>query len=163
MNERRSLLTVLLNTVVVLLFTLSGSDHGGQLTSQFYNILLQDGADPWMCKHTDGYYYPTCTNQKNDTVWRSRSLSGIGAREKKIVWSPSPNGPYSKNVWALGFIGLIIVGTSMWLPATDRLKANGSLFSRTGMTIHFKANSSSRANCKAPFPNCEQSMARSSS
>ena len=100
MNVSRHFPGVLLYLVVVLLLVMSGCEHRGQITSQFYNILLQDGADPWVCKHTDGFYYLTCTNQKNVTVWRSRSLTGLGAGEKKIVWFPSANGPYSKHVWA---------------------------------------------------------------
>ena len=28
-------------------------------TRTFYNVLLPDGADPWVYKHTDGMYYMT--------------------------------------------------------------------------------------------------------
>lgn len=29
--------------------------------NNFYNVVMQDGADPWVYKHTDGFYYFTKT------------------------------------------------------------------------------------------------------
>ncbi len=66
----------------------------------FFNVLLPDGADPWVIRHTDGYYYMTVTTGVNVTLWRSKSLSGLGAGEKKVVWEPPANGTNASNIWA---------------------------------------------------------------
>lgn len=77
---------------------------GPLLTDQapeiFFNVVLPDGADPWVIRHSDGYYYMTVSTGINVTLWRSRSLSGLGGGEKKIVWTPPAFGPSSKNFWA---------------------------------------------------------------
>jgi hypothetical protein len=36
----------------------------------FYNVIAQDGADPWMYEHTDQWYYLTHTNGGNVQIWR---------------------------------------------------------------------------------------------
>jgi GH43 family beta-xylosidase len=69
-------------------------------TRTFYNVLLPDGADPWVYKHTDGVYYMTVTTGRNITLWRSATLSGIGGGEKRVVWTPPASGPSSRNLWA---------------------------------------------------------------
>lgn len=61
---------------------------------------IAEGADPWVYRHTDGFYYMTLTTGHNVTLWRSRCLSGIGGGEKKILWTPPLFGPNSKNLWA---------------------------------------------------------------
>ena len=66
----------------------------------FFNTILPDGADPWVIRHSDGYYYMTVTTGGNITLWRSRNLSGLGGGEKKVVWRPPSGGPSSKNLWA---------------------------------------------------------------
>ncbi|MCQ6562402.1 family 43 glycosylhydrolase [Paenibacillus mendelii] len=71
--------------------------------SDFHNVISQDGADPWMYKHTDGYYYYTRTTGNNVTIWRSKTLSGIESGEKKVVWTPPTNNPNAANcrsIWA---------------------------------------------------------------
>jgi GH43 family beta-xylosidase len=73
----------------------------------FYNVLLPDGADPWVYRHTDGCYYLTGTTGRDITLRRARTLSGLGAGERRVVWSPPPGGPNSRNLWApeLHFLG----------------------------------------------------------
>jgi GH43 family beta-xylosidase len=67
--------------------------------SDFFPVVAGDGADPWVVRH-DGWYYMTATTGTNVTVWRSKSLSGIGGGEAKVVWTPPGKGPASKNLWA---------------------------------------------------------------
>ncbi len=66
----------------------------------FYNVLMQDGADPWVYRHTDGYYYFTKTTGGDVTLWRSRTLTGVDAGERKTIWFPPASGPASKGLWA---------------------------------------------------------------
>lgn len=66
----------------------------------FYNVLFPGGADPWIYQHTDKRYYATVSTQTNVTLWRSETLSGLGGGEQKVVWTPVPGSPNSKEIWA---------------------------------------------------------------
>jgi GH43 family beta-xylosidase len=73
--------------------------QGADTTRDFFNVVLADGADPWVIRHTDGFYYLTCTTGSDVTLWRDRTLSGVGHGEKKVVWRPPERGPNSKEIW----------------------------------------------------------------
>ncbi|MBX9585470.1 MAG: glycoside hydrolase family 43 protein [Gemmataceae bacterium] len=66
----------------------------------FFPVALADGADPWVIRHTDGLYYLTATTGDDVTVWRSPTLSGLARGERKVVWRPPADGPYSRDLWA---------------------------------------------------------------
>jgi GH43 family beta-xylosidase len=91
-------------TVALALLVLTGTSTVAQerpLTAAgFYNVLMQEGADPWAYRHSDGYYYFTRTTGGDVTLWRSRTLTGIDAGERKTIWWPPASGPGSKNIWA---------------------------------------------------------------
>jgi GH43 family beta-xylosidase len=70
-----------------------------QNDTTFTNPLLPSGADPW-CIYKDGYYYYTHTTGRNITIWKTRSIAQLNTAEKKVVFTPPPSGPYSKEVWA---------------------------------------------------------------
>jgi GH43 family beta-xylosidase len=48
----------------------------------------------------DGFYYYTNTTATNITLWKTRSMADLADAEKKVVWTPPPDKPYSKDVWA---------------------------------------------------------------
>jgi len=66
----------------------------------FYNVIMQDGADPWVYKHTDGTYYFTKTTGANVTLWRAKTVTGLDAGDSKVIFTPPATGPNSKNIWA---------------------------------------------------------------
>jgi GH43 family beta-xylosidase len=66
----------------------------------FMNPILENGADPYMYKHTDGFYYLTVTTNRNIKLWRSRTMSAIGKGESQVIWTAPEAGPMSKQVWA---------------------------------------------------------------
>jgi len=66
----------------------------------FYNVIAQDGADPWVYKHTNGWYYFTRTTGGDVTIWRSRTLTSIDAGESRIVWRSPNSGEACRAVWA---------------------------------------------------------------
>ncbi|MCP8968190.1 family 43 glycosylhydrolase [Ectobacillus ponti] len=66
----------------------------------FQNPVVTEGADPWVVRHSDGYYYYTQTTGDNITVWKSKTLSGLGGAEKKVVWEPAAGAPNSQHMWA---------------------------------------------------------------
>lgn len=72
----------------------AGSGAGAANRDDFYNLLMQNGADPWIYKHTDGYYYFTKTTGGDVTVWRSASLTGVDAAPRRVI----PTGGH--NIWA---------------------------------------------------------------
>lgn len=64
-------------------------------------------ADPYVMRHTDGYYYFVHTSQNWDKIdiVRSPSLTGIGSGQRKTVFTKSSaycagSNCYSGNVWA---------------------------------------------------------------
>lgn len=60
----------------------------------FYSLVVEDGADPWVYKHTDGYYYFTKTTGNNITIWKSERLSTIGSGRSCMIQ------PEGCNLWA---------------------------------------------------------------
>ncbi|WP_169086189.1 family 43 glycosylhydrolase [Paenibacillus sp. PL91] len=68
--------------------------HIGSSIDNFYNVVMQDGADPWVYKHTDGYYYFTKTTGSDVTIWKSRQLTTMEAAPKSVI----NTGGY--NIWA---------------------------------------------------------------
>lgn len=74
--------------------------QGGTNVTNFYNVIMQTGADPWVYKHTDGYYYNTFVNASGVMVRRSKTITGIEAGERSLAWSPVKGTMYSSNVWA---------------------------------------------------------------
>lgn len=87
-------------TALALTLLSLGAGRAEEQEGTFFNVLLQDGADPWMIRHTDGWYYYTHTTGGDVTLWRSRTISGLAAAERKVVWRPPAEGPASKNLWA---------------------------------------------------------------
>ncbi len=57
-------------------------------TDMISPIIDQEGADPYVIRHGDWYYY-TKTTGSNITLWRSESLTGISAGESKVLYEPS--------------------------------------------------------------------------
>jgi GH43 family beta-xylosidase len=68
-------------------------------TDTFYN-LITDGADPWVYKHTDGWYYMTRTTGGNVQLWRSRTFTSWDTSENRSLWAPPGPGQTYHGVWA---------------------------------------------------------------
>ena len=66
----------------------------------FTNPILESAPDPYVYKHTDGYYYMTYTTGTNITVRKSKILSCMNVADTKVIWAPPENTPYSKALWA---------------------------------------------------------------
>jgi Predicted beta-xylosidase len=65
----------------------------------FTNPLLPSGADPFSF-YKDGYYYYTHTTGRNITIWKTKTLTDLPSAERKVIFTPPPNTPYSKSIWA---------------------------------------------------------------
>ena len=68
----------------------------------FCNPIIEQRADPWVYKHTDGYYYFTASVPEYDRieVRRAQSIQGLRGAEPVIVWQQRESGIMSANIWA---------------------------------------------------------------
>lgn len=64
--------------------------------------LIEQRADPFICKHTDGYYYFTASVPAYDGIElrRAETLDGLATAETRMVWLKPDTGPYSDLIWA---------------------------------------------------------------
>jgi len=70
------------------------------LTQRNPNLLHR--ADPWVYKHTDGWYYFMATVPEFDRLElrKSRALSGIGSATPVVIWTKHASGVMGANIWA---------------------------------------------------------------
>jgi GH43 family beta-xylosidase len=68
----------------------------------FTNPVIPQRADPWVYKHTDGYYYFTASVPEYDRleVRRAKTIQELGTAEAVVVWRKYGTGPMSANIWA---------------------------------------------------------------
>ena len=97
MRLRSRLLILLLLPCVPCCF--AGRAQEAATAATFHNPLLPTGPDPWVVTHNAFYYYMNTTG-KNLTVWKTRDITDLAHAEKKVVWTPQADGPYSKEIWA---------------------------------------------------------------
>lgn len=83
----------------LLLFAPSNPSLAGEV-SDFYNTLAAEGADPWVIRHDDGWYYLCQSMGGSVGLRRSKTITGLGAGERRIVWTPPRGLPYSEELWA---------------------------------------------------------------
>ncbi|GAB6926570.1 hypothetical protein JCM10914A_05530 [Paenibacillus sp. JCM 10914] len=94
----------LLAMCALLIFPMGQVTHAVSSQNNFYNVVMQDGADPWVYKHTDGFYYFTKTTGGNVTIWKSAQLTTIDAAPTTVVntgccgiWAPELH--YINGAW----------------------------------------------------------------
>jgi GH43 family beta-xylosidase len=76
---------------------------------RYQNPIVRQRADPWVYRHTDGWYYFTASVPEYDRVEvrRSRTIQGLGSAPAVVVWRRHDTGIMSANIWApeIHFIG----------------------------------------------------------
>lgn len=82
----------------VLLIPLSISADSFQVT----NPLIQKRADPWMYKHSDGYYYFTATVPEYDRIElrRATTIPGLSSASATVIWQKHSSGIMGAHIWA---------------------------------------------------------------
>jgi len=73
---------------------------GAEEVGGFYNVVAPNGADPWVYRHDDGWYYIAYTTGGDVTLRRSRTISALDGGEARVVWRPPAGKPYSRDLWA---------------------------------------------------------------
>jgi GH43 family beta-xylosidase len=65
----------------------------------FTNPVAPSGADPWVIRHGDAYYF--CQSRRG-AIWvnETRRLQDLGVDHWKQVWKPEPGKPWSRELWA---------------------------------------------------------------
>jgi GH43 family beta-xylosidase len=68
----------------------------------YNNPIIEQRADPWIYKHSDGYYYFTASVPEYDRIEirRATSIQGLGLNKPIEVWRKHSQGAMSANIWA---------------------------------------------------------------
>lgn len=71
-------------------------------TNTYINPLIIQRADPYIYKHTDGYYYFTGSVPAYNLIEirRARTLNGLAHAAPRTVWRKHGQGPMSQLIWA---------------------------------------------------------------
>lgn len=66
------------------------------------NPIVLQRADPWVYKHTDGYYYFTASVPEYDRIEirRATSIQGLGDAKPEIIWRKHETGEMGAHIWA---------------------------------------------------------------
>ncbi|MDQ0060167.1 glycoside hydrolase family 43 protein [Paenibacillus harenae] len=74
----------------------------GNLQTVYRNPLVEQRADPWVLKHTDGYYYFTGSVPEYDRIElrRATTIEGLTSAPATDIWQKHENGVMSRNIWA---------------------------------------------------------------
>jgi GH43 family beta-xylosidase len=69
---------------------------------QFTNPIVEQRADPWIYKHTDGYYYFSATVPEYDRLElrRAPTIQALGGAESKVIWRRHATGEMGSHIWA---------------------------------------------------------------
>lgn len=102
--------------ILIMIFLLTGcrikknSGSEGVMTDKITSQMDTDGADPWILKENNVYYY-TKTTGNNVTIFSSNQLSDVAAGESKVIyesdsklenfWAPEIH--HLDNVWYIYF------------------------------------------------------------
>lgn len=70
-----------------------------QSPQTFTNPLLPSGPDPWVIYWKGNYYYSNTTGA-NLTLRKTADITDLVHAETKVVWTPEPGHPWSKQLWA---------------------------------------------------------------
>lgn len=86
----------------IILFVAGVSWLADASANEIVNPLIKQRADPWIHKHSDGYYYFIATVPEYDRLElrRSERLADLGNAEAKVVWNKHEAGPMGAHIWA---------------------------------------------------------------
>lgn len=72
------------------------------MSEQYINPIILQRADPWVYKHTDGYYYFSASVPEYDRIEirRAKTIQELDKAEPVVVWRKRETGELSANIWA---------------------------------------------------------------
>lgn len=92
----------LLSLGVCLSLSVQAEATAAQPSKALPNPLVPQRADPFLLRHSDGFYYFTATVPEYDRIElrRAKSIADIPAAETKVVWRKHAEGPMGSHIWA---------------------------------------------------------------
>ena len=71
-------------------------------STDYINPLIVQRADPFIYKHTDGYYYFTASVPAYNLIEirRAKTLAGLAHAAPRTIWRKHESGPMSQLIWA---------------------------------------------------------------
>jgi len=80
-------------------FVLTGMICASQ-NQHFTNPILEDGPDPYVYLHSDGYYYVMVTRGNRLHLWKTADFTNLGSAQSADIWFPADTGSNSCCIWA---------------------------------------------------------------
>lgn len=76
--------------------------EGKIVTKEYPDPLVEQRADPYIIKHSDGYYYFTGSYPLYDRIVlrRAKTIAGLREAEEVTVWEKHESGIMSEHIWA---------------------------------------------------------------
>jgi GH43 family beta-xylosidase len=69
---------------------------------EYENPIIEQRADPWVYKHSDGYYYFTASVPEYDRIEirRAKTIQELGSVDGVTIWRKHNSGEMSVHIWA---------------------------------------------------------------
>lgn len=70
--------------------------------SGFINPIVEQRADPWVYKHTDGFYYFTASVPEYDRIElrKAATIQELGKAHPRVIWKKHEQGEMGAHIWA---------------------------------------------------------------
>ncbi len=100
--NRRYMVKNLFFPLSVLTLLLTGAGLASANEARFQSPIVKQRADPWIYRHSDGYYYFTASVPEYDRIEirRATTIQELGAAVPKVIWRKHSTGVMSANIWA---------------------------------------------------------------
>ncbi|MDO3387247.1 family 43 glycosylhydrolase [Gilvimarinus sp. SDUM040013] len=98
MNRILTLLAVIAASFCIV--TTASAGESGAV--DYDNPIVELRADPWIHRHTDGYYYfiGTVPEFNRLVLRRARTINGLSDAEEVTIWQPTKQSSIGINIWA---------------------------------------------------------------
>ncbi|MDQ2763227.1 MAG: glycoside hydrolase family 43 protein [Pseudomonadota bacterium] len=73
--------------------------HAGKAKKTFTNPLLPSGADPWITRQGDTYYYMNTLGNRL-AIRKTTDLTQLSEAAEITIWTPPATGPNAQSIWA---------------------------------------------------------------
>lgn len=82
--------------------TMAQSNSASNLSPRYTTPLILQRADPWVYRHSDGYYYFTATVPEYNRIEirRAKTVEGLKDADPKVIWRKHDSGPMGSHIWA---------------------------------------------------------------
>jgi GH43 family beta-xylosidase len=69
---------------------------------EYRNPVILQRADPWVMRHSDGWYYFTASVPEYDRIElrRSKTIAGLRDAQPKVIWRKHERGEMGAHIWA---------------------------------------------------------------